>query len=82
MWITLEDGTQWSAMEWSESHSTSEEPSRIASVRTSFRPIPRKEQRIAAIRIRLHNPGLLPNWHPGAGGETFIFIDEISISTR
>ena len=82
MWITLEDGTQWSAMEWSESHSTSEEPSSIASVRTSFRPIPRKEQRIAAIRIRLHNPGLLPNWHPGAGGETFIFIDEISISTR
>jgi hypothetical protein len=40
------------------------------------------EQRIAAIRIVLRNPGILPSWHPGAGGETFIFADEISITTR
>lgn len=30
-------------------------------------------------RVLLTNPGKLPEWHPGAGGESFIFIDEVSI---
>jgi len=32
------------------------------------------------IRIKAKNFGTLPNWHQGAGGEAFIFIDEISVN--
>jgi predicted alpha-1,2-mannosidase len=31
------------------------------------------------IRVKAINYGKLPNWHPGAGGDAFIFIDEIEI---
>lgn len=36
---------------------------------------------IYARRLRLTalNYGPLPNWHPGAGGETFIFMDEVRV---
>jgi hypothetical protein len=29
------------------------------------------------IRVKARNFGVLPEWHQGAGGEAFIFIDEI-----
>ena len=29
------------------------------------------------IRVKALNPGEIPAWHPGAGYESFIFIDEI-----
>lgn len=31
------------------------------------------------IKVRAVNFGKLPDWHPGAGGDAFIFIDEIEI---
>lgn len=31
------------------------------------------------IRINLKNPGKCPDWHPGAGSPTWLFIDEIEI---
>ena len=31
------------------------------------------------VRVRSDYYGKLPSWHPGAGGETFIFIDEIVV---
>jgi predicted alpha-1,2-mannosidase len=31
------------------------------------------------LRIELKYPGKLPDWHPGAGGESFIFMDELEI---
>ncbi|MBL7887940.1 MAG: GH92 family glycosyl hydrolase, partial [Bacteroidia bacterium] len=31
------------------------------------------------IKIKAYNYGKLPEWHQGAGGDTFIFIDEIDI---
>lgn len=31
------------------------------------------------VRIKARNFGVLPGWHQGAGGEAFIFIDEINI---
>jgi predicted alpha-1,2-mannosidase len=31
------------------------------------------------LRIELKNPGKLPDWHPGAGGESFLFMDELQI---
>jgi predicted alpha-1,2-mannosidase len=33
------------------------------------------------LRVRALNYGTLPDWHPGAGGETFIFVDEIMAET-
>ncbi len=35
--------------------------------------------KIAGVRFEFRNAGLLPEWHLGAGGETFIFLDEITI---
>jgi hypothetical protein len=31
------------------------------------------------VKIKAYNFGVLPSWHQGAGGNAFIFIDEISI---
>lgn len=31
------------------------------------------------IKVLAENYGKIPSWHPGAGGESFIFIDEIDI---
>ena len=31
------------------------------------------------VRIHAYNLGKIPSWHPGAGGDAFIFVDEIII---
>jgi predicted alpha-1,2-mannosidase len=31
------------------------------------------------IRVRAYNPGKIPAWHPGAGDNAFIFVDEIFV---
>jgi predicted alpha-1,2-mannosidase len=31
------------------------------------------------VKIRAAQHGTLPEWHPGAGGETFIFVDELEV---
>ena len=31
------------------------------------------------VRIRARNYGTLPEWHPGAGGAAWIFVDEIVV---
>ncbi len=31
------------------------------------------------VRVRAHNFGKIPAWHPGAGGDPWIFVDEIFI---
>jgi putative alpha-1,2-mannosidase len=31
------------------------------------------------VRVRAFNFGKIPSWHPGAGGDTWIFVDEIFI---
>jgi hypothetical protein len=31
------------------------------------------------VRIKAYNWGRIPDWHPGKGGEAWIFIDEIMI---
>ena len=64
--------------------------SRVAEIKPSF---PQREmtptireyrQKIAAtraryVRMRVFNFGKIPSWHPGAGGDPWIFIDEIFI---
>ena len=31
------------------------------------------------VKVKAYNFGKLPEWHQGAGGDAFIFIDEITI---
>ncbi|HQQ93101.1 MAG TPA: GH92 family glycosyl hydrolase [Bacteroidia bacterium] len=31
------------------------------------------------VKLLLKNAGKLPDWHPGAGGDSFIFLDEVEI---
>jgi len=31
------------------------------------------------VRVHAYNLGKIPSWHPGAGFEAFIFVDEIFI---
>lgn len=38
---------------------------------------PRRDARY--VRVRAHNYGDVPPWHPGAGGKSWIFIDEIIV---
>ena len=37
-------------------------------------------QKARYIRIRAHNYGKVPSWHAGAGGDAWIFVDEIIIN--
>ena len=36
--------------------------------------------RVRYVRIRAYNFGKIPAWHPGAGGDPWIFVDEIFIN--
>lgn len=38
-----------------------------------------KKQTARYVKVKAYNYGKLPSWHAGAGGEAFIFIDEISM---
>lgn len=39
-----------------------------------------KPVRTRFIKMRASQYGVLPEWHPGAGGETFIFVDEFEVN--
>ena len=41
-----------------------------------------KPEKISYFEVRFINAGKLEKWHPGFGGESYIFIDEISISEK
>ncbi len=47
------------------------------SVRDFVQTIP--PQRARYVRVKAFNYGLIPDWHPGKGGEAWIFVDEIVI---
>ncbi|HPF70612.1 MAG TPA: GH92 family glycosyl hydrolase [Candidatus Krumholzibacteria bacterium] len=36
---------------------------------------------VRALRFTAPNAGVMPAWHPGAGGASFVFIDEILVET-
>jgi hypothetical protein len=31
------------------------------------------------VRVEARNYGTIPDWHPGRGGQAFLFVDEIEI---
>lgn len=41
--------------------------------------VPSTVKKARYVRIRAKNFGLLPDWHPGAGGEAYIFLDEVIV---
>jgi hypothetical protein len=60
-----------------ESRALSEEPCAI--LRSLVVLNSRKKSELSSITIRLSNPGGMPEWHPGKGGASFIFLDEITL---
>ncbi len=40
---------------------------------------PRASQRARNVKVKAYNYGTVTAWHPGAGGQAWIFIDEIMI---
>jgi hypothetical protein len=57
----------------------SEQPSAV--VRKTASCTAPKRAKLQSVRVKLVNPGVLPLWHPGAGGETFVFVDELTVNT-
>jgi hypothetical protein len=57
----------------------SEQPSAV--VRKTASCTAPKRAKLQSVRVKLVNPGVLPSWHPGAGGETFVFVDELTVNT-
>ena len=39
-------------------------------------------KKVRFLYLKFTNAGLLPEWHPGAGGQTFFFVDEVSVRTK
>ncbi|MBX7172483.1 MAG: GH92 family glycosyl hydrolase [Pyrinomonadaceae bacterium] len=63
---------------------------KVAEIKTDVAPEDMKEQfkdyvqtispvRGRFVRVKATNPGKIPSWHPGAGGDAFIFVDEIIV---
>ena len=79
MYLIKANGEEWLAA-WSDYDEIEDIPAEIMHWRTDYRHQGhRMRPKIAGIRFVFKNAGPLPDWHLGAGGETFIFIDEISI---
>jgi len=38
------------------------------------------KQKARYVKVKAKKYGILPAWHQGAGGEAFIFIDEVKIN--
>jgi hypothetical protein len=48
-----------------------------AIIRNFAKSIPLQKARY--VRITAHNYGKIPAWHPGKGGDAWIFVDEIMV---
>ncbi|HEY0047787.1 MAG TPA: GH92 family glycosyl hydrolase [Pyrinomonadaceae bacterium] len=47
---------------------------KIRDYKTEIKPV-----KARYVRVKAYNPGKIPAWHPGAGFDAFIFVDEIFI---
>ncbi|MDG1253004.1 MAG: GH92 family glycosyl hydrolase [Schleiferiaceae bacterium] len=80
MYLIKDNGQEWLAA-WSDYDEIQDIPAEIMHWKSDYsQSAPWWNQpKISGIRFEFKNAGVLPDWHLGAGGETFIFIDEISI---
>ena len=77
---TFADGQrQIASLEWG-ARARSEEESAVLREGITLRA-PAGSQ-LVSVEVDLKNPGVLLPWHPGAGGETFIYVDEVSVTAR
>ncbi|HRX52083.1 MAG TPA: GH92 family glycosyl hydrolase [Candidatus Krumholzibacteria bacterium] len=58
------------------------EPVRTNEVLIRDLTVPLDGTRVTKVRVRATQYGELPEWHPGAGGKTFIFCDEVMVATE
>ena len=75
---TSVDGVQWSLLETKALHKEGRDDER----NTTFSISCQRPARARYVKIKASNYGKVPAWHPGAGGDSFIFIDEISIDVQ
>lgn len=54
-------------------------PDKMDSQTQELRVSPFAPMKARYVKAVLHQYGKLPEWHPGAGGDSFIFIDEIDV---
>ena len=72
------DGIQWSLIETKLLHKEGRDDER----NTTFSISCQRPMQSRFIKLKASNFGKVPAWHPGAGGDSFIFIDEIQIDTN
>ena len=72
------DGIQWSLIETKLLHKEGRDDER----NTTFSISSQRPMQSRFIKLKASNFGKVPAWHPGAGGDSFIFIDEIQIDTN
>ena len=88
IWYVGENGSKWLAVKKVFKNVLNQEPISIkkwsALLKTKKNKNFRlwKEEKINSIEVHFLNAGKLADWHPGAGGNSYIFIDEISISQK
>jgi predicted alpha-1,2-mannosidase len=58
-------------------HELSDRETRVT-VKELSATFPKRDARF--IRVRAYNYGAVPVWHPGAGGQSWLFVDEISVA--
>jgi predicted alpha-1,2-mannosidase len=89
----MQDQPSWILMPESIEFESSLDGMHFKNVQTLINDVPKTEEQKTIIeytvhlapevcryiRIRAKNPGILPEWHRGAGGQSWIFADEIRI---
>lgn len=40
-----------------------------------------KAARVRFVRVHAPTLGAIPSWHPGAGGQSFVFVDELVVDS-
>ncbi|MFT4663952.1 MAG: putative alpha-1,2-mannosidase [Polaribacter sp.] len=91
----LQDQNSWIFMPTEVQYETSVDGKKFKALGTYVNEIDRKEDgsiiqsfeiiantRARYIRVKAYNAGLVPNWHKGAGGKSWLFADEILVTTK
>lgn len=69
------DGVTWRAL----GSVTHDVPDRVDAIVREDLGVPTDGNPARFLRVRAVNYGVIPAWHPGAGGEAFLFVDEFYV---
>ena len=73
-WANLGEPTTPSAQKATVPNAKTDTPPERRTLKLEMKPT-----KARFLYVKLTNAGPLPEWHPGAGGQTFFFLDEISV---